>query len=307
MIPDIAYLILNYNPDGEEKAKDVLNDTIDTFYQRKSKHLSCDVFLLDQGSTFNHRSWLIEKQNRFGFSTILLNRNIGISRAINLFVRTCKSPVIGLITSDVVITTGMDEDLYEKAQIPEVYQATPFTDKSDVDYQTWRPSEPYGSDHVDLGQLRAEKTSLLEPLFNGKSKNYLRCIGVEFNVMFWRRSIFEKVGYFDEQWKASYENNDFSLRCFLSGGCTGISMDSFVWHYHKVTEKNQSKDRSHAGYLDNWPKETRKIWDCKWPQMDSHINIYKPLKNKSIADYPKFYETFKHNISLPYEQAIDYF
>ena len=307
MIPDIAYLILNYNPDGEEKATDVLNVTIDNFYQRKSKHLRCDVFLLDQGSTFNHRSWLIEKQNRFGFSTILLNRNIGISRAINLFVRTCKSPVIGLITSDVVITTGMDEDLYEKVQIPEVYQATSFTDKSDIDYQTWLPSEPYGSDHVDLGQLRAEKTSLLEPLFNGKSKNYIRCIGVELNVMFWRRSVFEKIGYFDEQWKASYENNDFSLRCFLAGGCTGISMDSFVWHYHKVTEKNQSKDRSHEGYLDNWPEETRKIWDRKWPQMDSYINIYKPLKNKSIADYPKFYETFKHNISLPFEQAIDYF
>ena len=307
MIPDIAYLILNYNPDGEEKATDVLNDTIDTFYQRKSEHLKCDVFLLDQGSTLNHRSWLVEKQNRFGFSTILLNRNIGISRAINLFVRTCKSPVIGLITSDVLITTGMDEDLYEKAQIPEVYQATPFTDKSDIDYQTWLPSKSYGYDHVDLAQLRAEKTSLLEPLFNGKSKNYLRCIGVEFNVIFWRRSVFEKIGYFDEQWKASYENNDFSLRCFLAGGCTGISMDSFVWHYHKVTEKNQSKDKSHAGYLDNWPKETRKIWDSKWPQMDSYINIYKPLKNKSIADYPKFYETFKHNISLPYEQAIDYF
>ena len=307
MIPDIAYLILNYNPDGEEKATDVLNVTIDNFYQRKSKHLRCDVFLLDQGSTFDHRSWLIEKQNRFGFSTILLNRNIGISRAINLFVRTCKSPVIGLITSDVVITTGMDEDLYEKVQIPEVYQATSFTDKSDIDYQTWLPSEPYGSDHVDLGQLRAEKTSLLEPLFNGKSKNYIRCIGVELNVMFWRRSVFEKIGYFDEQWKASYENNDFSLRCFLAGGCTGISMDSFVWHYHKVTEKNQSKDRSHEGYLDNWPEETRKIWDRKWPQMDSYINIYKPLKNKSIADYPKFYETFKHNISLPFEQAIDYF
>jgi GT2 family glycosyltransferase len=307
MIPDIAYLILNYNPDGEQKATDVLNDTIDTFYQRKSKHLRCDVFLLDQGSTFNHRSWLIEKQNRFEFSTILLNRNIGISRAINLFVRTCKSPVIGLITSDVVITTGMDEDLYEKVQIPEVYQATSFTDKSDIDYQTWLPSEPYGSDHVDLGQLRAEKTSLLEPLFSGKSKNYLRCIGVELNVMFWRKSIFEKVGYFDEQWKASYENNDFSLRCFMAGGCTCISMDSFLWHYHKVTEKNQSKDRSHEGYLDNWPMETKKIWDRKWPKIDSYISIYKPLKNKSIANYPKFYETFKHNTYLPYEQAIDYF
>ncbi len=307
MIPDIAYLILNYNPDGEAKATDVLNDTIDNLYQRKSDHLKCDVFLLDQGSTSNHRSWLIAKQNQLGFSTILLNRNIGISRAINLFVRTCKSPVVGLITSDVVITTGMDEDLYEKVQIPEVYQATPFTDKSDIDYQTWLPSEPYGSDHIDLGHLRAAKTSFLEPLFNGKSKNYLRCIGVELNVMFWRTSIFEKVGYFDEQWKASYENNDFSLRCFLDGGCTCISMDSFVWHYHKVTEKNKSKDRSHAGYLDNWPLETRKIWDRKWPQLDSYINVYKPLRNKSVADFPKFYEKFKDNIGLPYVQDIDYF
>lgn len=307
MIPDIAYLILNYNPDGEEMATDVLNDTIDAFYQRKSKHLRCDVFLLDQGSTFNHRSWLIEKHNQFGFSTILLNRNIGISRAINLFVRTCKSPVIGLITSDVLITTGMDEDLYEKVQIPEVYQATPFTDKSDVVYQTWLPSEPYGTDQVDLSQLRAEKTSSLKSFFNGKSSNYLRCIGVEFNVMFWRRSVFEKIGYFDEQWKASYENNDFSLRCFLAGGSTGISMDSFVWHYHKVTEKNKSKDRSHEGYLDNWPQETRKIWDRKWPELNSYINIYKPLKNNKVADYPRLYEKFKKNIYLPYEQAIDYF
>lgn len=307
MIPDIAYLILNYNPDGELNATDVLNDTIDNLYHRKSNHLKSDVFLLDQGSTSDHRSWLIEKQNKLGFSTILLNRNIGISRAINLFVRTCKSPVIGLITSDVVITTGMDEDLYEKVQIPEVYQATPFTDKSDIDYQTWLPSEPYGSDHIDLARLRAEKTSLLEPLFNGKTKNYLRCIGVELNVMFWRTSIFDKIGYFDEQWKASYENNDFSLRCFLNGGCTCISMDSFVWHYHKVTEKNKSKDRSHAGYLDNWPLETRKIWDRKWPQLDSYINVYKPLKNKSVADYSKFYEKFKDNILLPYVQDIDYF
>jgi GT2 family glycosyltransferase len=307
MIPDIAYLILNYNPDGEATATEVLNGTIDTLYERKSNHLKCDVFLLDQGSTSSHRSWLIEKQNQLGFSTILLNRNIGISRAINLFVRTCKSPVIGLITSDVLITTGMDEDLYDKVQIPEVYQATPFTDKSDIDYQTWLPSEPYGADHVKLDRLRTEKTSLLEPLFNGKAKNYMRCIGVELNVMFWRRSIFEKIGFFDEQWKASYENNDFSLRCFLNGGCTCISMGSFVWHYHKVTEKNKSKDRSHAGYLDNWPLETRKIWDRKWPQLDSFINVYKPLKNKSVADYPKFFEKFKHNIYLPYVQDIDYF
>ena len=37
---------LELQPAGEQKATDVLNDAIDTFYQRKSKHLRCDVFLL---------------------------------------------------------------------------------------------------------------------------------------------------------------------------------------------------------------------------------------------------------------------
>jgi GT2 family glycosyltransferase len=147
----------------------------------------------------------------------------------------------------------------------------------------------------------------MEAVLYGKTKSYLDCVGVEFNVMFWRRSIFEKIGYFDERWKASYENNDFSLRCFLAGGCTGISMDSFVWHYHKITDKNQSRKMSHDGYLENWPLEAKKIWDRKWGGHDSYINIYKPLKNSRISSNSKFYEKFKHNIYLPFEQVIDYF
>jgi GT2 family glycosyltransferase len=307
MIPDITYLILNYNPGGERNAQNVLSQTIDTFYERKSPHLTCDVYLLDQGSTNSHRQWLIEKQSHYNFSTILLNRNIGISRAVNFIVRTCKAPVVGLITSDVVITSGMDEDLYNKVHISDVYQATPFTDKSDVDYQIWRPAEPYGADHVNLTKLRKEEASLLRRLIQKEYKGYRRYIGVEFNVIFWRRAIFDKVGYFDERWKAAYENNDFSLRCFLAGGCTALSLDSFVWHYHKVTEKNQSREKSYEHYVENWRSAMKEIWDTKWNNLSSYINIYKPLEDKSIADYPKLYEKFEHNIFLPYEQDIDYF
>ncbi len=307
MIPDISYLILDYNPEGEQYAQDVLNHAIDTFYGRKSKNLTCDVFLLDQGSTINHKKWILERQNRYGFSTILLNRNIGISRAINFFVRTCKSPVVGLITSDVIITSGMDEDLFNKVQIQEVYQASPFTDKSDVDYQTWQPQEDFGADNIDLSSLRESKQSFLGKIFNKETSDYLRCLGIEFNVMFWRRSIFDKVGYFDERWKACFENNDFSLRCFLAGGCTALSYDSFVWHYHKVTEKNESRERCYEGYIDDWHNKIKKIWDDKWPRLNSYVDIYKPLKNKNISDFPALYEQFKHNIYLPYEQVTDYF
>lgn len=306
MLPDISYLILNYNPAGESMARDVLADTLAAFYERKSRNLRAEVFLFDQGSPDFHQAWLLERQKQYGFSLILLNRNIGISRALNLFVRMCKSPVVALITSDVVITTGMDEDLYEIVQIPEVYQATPYTDKSDLEYQIWHPGGEYGADHPNLEGLKKARGSMLRRFFGSAEQRYLRYIGAEFNVMFWRRSIFERVGYFDESWKAAYENNDFSLRCFLAGGCTALSLGSFVWHFHKVTEKNRSREQTYEGYVDNWREEMKRRWDDKWTRIEDYIDIYKPLGKKTIADFPELSARFQGNIYLPFEQPIGY-
>jgi len=300
MIPDIAYLILNYNPDGEKGAQEILGKTIDSFYSRKSENITCEVCMLDQGTTEKHRGWLLKKKRQYGFSVIFLKRNIGISGAINYFVRTSKTPVVGLITSDVIITSGMDEDLYIKVQIPEVYQALPFTDKSDLDYQTWQPQKVFGSDNVNLTALKKKGYSFIKRFSNKNTGGYLRCVGAELNVMFWRKSIFDKIGYFDERWKAGYENIDFSLRCFLDGGCTAISRDSFVWHYHKVTAKNKAREKIYDD--DNRPEKSKNEWDRKWPDLNKYINIYKPFKNKTISAYPKLYNKFKHNIYLPYDQ-----
>lgn len=299
MIPDISYLILNYNPEGNQYAQDIFEQTLDAFYARKSKKLLCDVFLLDQGSTIESRKWLIGKQKQYEFSAILLNRNVGISRAINLFVRTCKSPVVGLITSDVVVTSGMDEDLYYKLQNDEVSQVMPFTDKSDLAYQIWEPGKEFGSDNLDLNGLRAKKDNSLD---------YLRCIGAELNVIFWKKSTFDKVGYFDERWKAGHENNDFFLRCFMAGGCTAISFDSFAWHHHKIVEKTEARKTRYDNYIEgDWVSKTREMWNEKWPFIHSYIDIYKVLEDKTINDYPELYEKFKHNIYSPYEQDIAYF
>lgn len=202
----------------------------------------------------------------------------------------------------------MDEDLFNKVQIEEIYQATPFTDKSDLDYQCWLPTESFGADQVNLTDLQSQKASLIERLLGRQKKTYIRVIGSELNVMFWRREVFDRVGYFDERWKACYENNDFSLRCFMAGGCTAVSLDSFVWHYHKVTEKSRAREKTYAGYIDNcWPQEIRRLWDEKWPDLDSYIKIYDPLKNKTITDYPKLLKQFAHNIHLPFEENKVYY
>ena len=94
----------------------------------------------------------------------------------------------------------------------------------------------------------------------------------------------------------------------MAGGCTAVSLDSFVWHYHKVTEKSRAREKTYAGYIDDcWPQEIRRLWDEKWPDLDSYIKIYDPLKNKTITDYPKLLKQFAHNIHLPFEENKVYY
>lgn len=301
MIADISYLILNYNPAGEAVAQKVLGAAIESLYTRKSRCLRSEVLLLDQGTTRDHRHWLVQMQEQYGFSAILLNRNIGISGAVNFFVRTTRSPVVALITSDVVITQGMDEDLFRKVEIAEVYQATPFTDRSDLDYQTWLPDEPFGSETVNLEPLKRKQRGWLANVLERPQARYLRCIGTELNVIFWPRRAFDRIGYFDERWRACHEINDFSLRCFLDGGCTAVSSDSFVWHHHHMTSKSGAVAQVYPS--SRWPEEMRARWDQKWPQIDSYIDIYKPLKNKTIDHFKEFGERFHHNLFQPFEQV----
>lgn len=287
MIPDITYLILNYNPAGEAIAEKVLGDTIDAFYQRKSKSLTSTVYFLDQGTTPGHLNYILSKKNQYGFSLISLRRNIGIGNAINFIASVSKSFVIGLITSDVIPTTGMDEDLYSKLlNYPEISQVLPLSDKSDLLYQTEEIQDGYGADAV--GSIKKDE--------------YIRCIGAEFNVMFWRRSIFDRIGFFDGRWRAGYENIDYSLRCFLDGGCTAISKNSYVWHYHKMTHKNKSNVLSYQDCTSlDWRTYAKQLWTNKWPDLTSYIDIYKPLGGKTITHYPLLYARFHHNIKRDYD------
>ncbi len=84
MIPDVTYLILNYNPRGEETAQGILGETIRSFHERKSPRLKAEVYLLDQGTTGGHRRWLREQEARFGFSLFHLEENSNQRRITRL-------------------------------------------------------------------------------------------------------------------------------------------------------------------------------------------------------------------------------
>jgi hypothetical protein len=47
-------------------------------------------------------------------------------------------------------------------------------------------------------------------------------------------------------------------------------------------------------------------WDEKWTNLHNYIDLYKPLGDKTITDFPVLYDRFKNNIYLPFDQPIEY-
>lgn len=280
----ITYLILNYNPNNHELANNALYDTVTSLFLRKDPSIKSTTYLLDQSNNIDETNFILSLKKQFDFSTIFLTKNISISGAVNFIARTVKTPFFALVTSDIVLTTGFDKDCINKLiTYPEIYQVCPLTNKSELPYQQININAKFGSDNINLSDLK---------------EIYIPCIGIEYNIIFWRTELFDKIGFLDERWLAGYENNDFSLRCFLAGGHTAVSTSSFVWHYHRMTYKSGAQD-----LIATRNKKSHDIWLNKWSDIENYIKPYTfPLDLK--MDRSIIREKYKHNIYLSYLQEL---
>lgn len=296
MIPDITYFVLDYNPNHLDKESYWLRECLQSLHDNTSDSLSKVVYVISQGNNADHENFVMDASRYLGFNTLCMRQNLGISRGINYCVQMSRSPVIALVTSDTVLTKGMDVDLWHKIMMTKnIVHATPLTQKSDIPYQQFAVQEEFGTDIVELSGICD-----------------VSCIAYELTVNFWSKKIFDEIGFFDERWKACYENIDFALRCFMKGGENIISGSSFVWHRHGTCYHNGLLNNAYDGYMNNEMPHgldhtvLRRIWNSKWPLVDNIIDIYQPLGQKSNEQRESLLYNFKHNIHLPYRQDVGY-
>jgi len=299
MIPDITYFVLDYNPSHSEKEADWLRECLISLYDNTDDSLSKVVYVLSQGNGTKQEEYLGRLSRFLDFHLLCMKDNLGISRGINHCVQMSRSPVVALVTSDTVLTKGMDIDLWCKLNDGDsrLMHATPLTQKSDIPYQQYVPEEDFGAESVVK--------------MPGKD---IFCIAYELTVNFWNRRLFDQIGFFDERWKACYENLDFSLRSYIRGYDSIVSGSSFVWHRHGTCYQNDLLRHAYDGYLDYFMSggfnhtPLREMWDLKWPGINNFIDIYKPVRSIGINDDDVvrlrsfLRREFEHNIYLPYIQ-----
>jgi GT2 family glycosyltransferase len=244
--------------------------------QNRSSYFKSEVYLIDQNSQPDMTESLAK---RYGFHAIALRSNVGISRGINLLASMARGNYISLVTSDTIFPNHLDIKMIDVLQKnSDIYQVCPASYKTDIPYQKYT----------------ATKNELT------------RCIAQELTIQFWPRTTFERIGFFEEKFKAKYENLDFALRCFIDGGYAAIDHTSVCEHIHNMTTKNGSIDQAYDGYIERSKVDNtlRKIWDTKWPGLNWNM-LYDPnaLDDNQKRNLQHFYSK---NIFLDYIQDVGY-
>lgn len=279
---DITYGVLNYNPTVDAKATTAYINAVESLAQNRSGLYKSEVYLIDQGS---QPSLTVDLANKFGFQAVLLKKNVGISRGINLLANMARGEFVSLVTSDVTFTPGLDDTLVSAlAADPKIYQICPVSNNSSLDHQRYDSAR---KDGILVHNLTQELT-----------------------VQFWPRTVFEKIGYFDERWKACYENMDFALRAFLEGGSVVVHQGAFCHHEHNGTTKSGAINQTYEGYidmpngLDHGP--LLRMWHNKWPALSRYMNHYETFTKDMNPIRAAMFHEYSRNVYLPYVQEVSY-
>jgi GT2 family glycosyltransferase len=276
MTADITYFVLDYNPLCQEQARRYLDDCLCSLYENRNDSISSQVYVIDQGNeSRDYKNDLANQCYAYGFDYVGLNRNLGVAGGINFGARLARSPHVCLVTSDTIFTPDLDTILLgELEEHDDIFQITPAADKSDISYQ---------------------QTGFTE------SVDPIRCIAQELTIQFWKSSIFDKVGDWDERWLACFEVYDYTLRMFLYGVFAAVSHKAHCQHRHNTTYKNGSLSHAYGQSVFN-QLPLREMWDNKWPGLDWSM-LYDPRRCNETTRQ-RLVEEYAHNIDLKYNGAF---
>ena len=228
--PVVSIIIPNWN------GKHLLKTCLTSIQKQTFKEF--EIILIDNGSVDGSVNYV----NRF-FSKvkiISLNKNYGFARAVNLGIKAAKGNFVVLINNDTEVEKDCLKYLVETARIhPEVgFVATKmlnFYKRNEIDS---------AGDYIDIVG-HANNIGLGEedgPKFNEAGFVFLITGG---GGLF-KRIVFEKVGFFDEDYFAYMEDVDLCLRSQFQGFKGWYEPRAIIYHIHKATS---SKNLAFLEYL----------------------------------------------------------
>ena len=153
---------------------------------------------------------------------IRLEENGGFAKAVNAGIRQCDTELVFLLNNDMTLEARALERLVHTVDSAALDMAAPvvvWRDEPEVLYSAGDRQRRNGRPESIGFRERREGFSHDEPVF-----------GVSAGAGLYKRSLFEKLGYFDEGFEAYFEDSDFNFRARMAGYSAGCVPEAVAAH-----------------------------------------------------------------------------
>ena len=201
----MSIVIPNYN------GNKYLKECVESIYKQYKNNI--ELIIIDNASEDGNYKWL--KTYR-GLVFIRLDQNYGFSKAVNEGIKLAKGEYVLLLNNDTVLE---DNFLYELIEIMKQDNKIFAVSSKMISYYNKNIIDDAGDEYNILG------------CYSQSGEVFSVCAG----AALYRKSIFEKIGYFDEHFFAYMEDVDISYRAHLYGYKTMYCADAKVYHIGSAT------------------------------------------------------------------------
>ena len=216
-MPDLTVIIPNFN--GKHLLKECLKSL-------KYQNSSFEVIVIDNGSTDGGADYI--SKNYPEFNLIVNNENFGFAVAVNQGIKASNTEYVFLMNNDVVLEHDCISNLLECIQKDKkVFAAA----SKMVQYHDKTIIDDAGDEYTILGYTKKVGNGKSIKLYENEREIFSACAGASI----YRRDVFNKIGYFDENFFAYMEDVDISYRARIYGYKCIYCPKAVVYHVGSAT------------------------------------------------------------------------
>jgi GT2 family glycosyltransferase len=218
---DLTIIIPNYN------GKQFLEGC---FSSLKFQNNSYEVIVIDNGSDDGSVEYI--KENFPEFTLVENKENLGFSKAVNQGILISSSKYVFLLNNDVELGSNCIINLLKCIKSDENIFAVA---SKMVQYNDRSKMDDAGDEYTIFGWTKKVGDGRSPELYTSEREIFSACAG----AAIYRKSVFDKIGLFDENFFAYMEDVDISYRARINGYKCVYCSEAVV--YHRISGTTGSK------------------------------------------------------------------
>lgn len=212
-MPKVTIVIPNFN--GHK----YLKTCMDALYRQTMQDM--EILFVDNGSTDGSSEFI--KHQYPEVKIIQLKENTGFCGAVNVGISNAKAPYVLLLNNDTEVTETFVEELYRAIQKDErIFSCS----SKMIQYHQRERMDDAGDLFSALGWAFARGKGKHIDQYDKEKNVFFSCAG----AAIYRKSILDKIGYFDENHFAYLEDADIGYRARIYGYINKYVPKAVVYH-----------------------------------------------------------------------------